>query len=151
MEATVPAILGRLAAEGYPITDQRRATVSLIMAQERRFTADDLLATLHGQGLAVGRATVFRTLDLLVRLGYVGKVHDGGRGGYAVCEPGHHHHLVCSNCGQVLHIGGCPVSSYLRDLESRTGFQVAAHRLEIAGLCPLCKGDPSQMPANERD
>ncbi len=140
MEATALAVLDHLAAEGYPITDQRRLTVGLIMAQEKRFTADDLLADLRERGIAIGRATVFRTLDLLVRLGYVGRVHDGGRGGYAVCEPGHHHHLVCSSCGQVVHVDGCPVASYLRDLESSTGFQVAAHRLEIAGLCPLCKG-----------
>lgn len=144
MEATVPGILTQLAAEGYPITDQRRELVSLIMSQARRFTADDLLAELRLRGHAIGRATIFRTLDLLVRLGHVGRVRDGGRGGYAVCDPGHHHHLVCSSCGQVLHIHGCPVSSYLSELESSTGFSVAHHSLEIAGLCPACRvGSPA--------
>lgn len=141
MEATVARILGQLAAEGYPITDQRRELVSLIMGQGRRFTADELLAELRGRGHNFGRATIFRTLDLLVRLGYVGRVRDGGRGGYAVCDPGHHHHLVCSSCGQVLHIEGCPVASYLSDLESATGFTVAHHSLEIAGLCPACRAE----------
>jgi Fur family ferric uptake transcriptional regulator len=139
LEATVPGILTQLAAEGYPITDQRRELVSLVMSQGRRFTADDLLAELHGRGHRIGRATIFRTLDLLVRLGHVGRVRDGSRGGYAVCHPGHHHHLVCSSCGQVLHIQGCPVASYLSELESSTGFSVAQHSLEIAGLCPACR------------
>ncbi|MHB1006460.1 MAG: Fur family transcriptional regulator [Chloroflexota bacterium] len=144
MQATVPFILEQLAAEGYPITDQRREVVALVMAQAKRFTADDLLAELRLGGLNVGRATVFRTLDLLVRLGFVGRVRDGGRGGYAVCDPGHHHHhLVCSNCGQVLHIDGCPVADYLEEIESTTGFHVAHHSLEIAGLCPKCSSLPA--------
>lgn len=141
MEATVPAILTQLADEGYAITDQRRELVALVMSQVRRFSADDLQAELGQRGLSIGRATIFRTLDLLVRLGHVGRVRDGGRGGYAVCDPGHHHHLVCSSCGQVMHIAGCPVASYLSDLESKTGFSVAHHSLEIAGLCPDCQ-DP---------
>ena len=150
MEATVPDVLQRLAAEGYPITDQRRALVALVLAQGKRFTADDLLAEARARRLAVGRATVFRTLDLLERLGYVGRVHDGGRGGYTACALGHHHHLVCSACGQVLHIEGCPVSGYLRELESRTGFHVASHRLEIAGVCPACSRNEASADAGDR-
>ena len=139
MELTVAAILRHMMTEGYPITAQRRAMVSTVMAQNRRFTADDLLAELRQQGLAVGRATVFRTLDLLVHLGYVGRVQDGGHRCYTVCGLEHHHHLVCSGCGQVLHIAHCPVEAYLRQLESTTGYRVATHSLEIAGLCPSCR------------
>ncbi|MDA8218339.1 MAG: Fur family transcriptional regulator [Dehalococcoidales bacterium] len=139
MEADLPAVLRRLAADGYPITQQRKAIAGLIMSQEKCFSADDLLAVARDRGLHIGRATIFRTLDLLARLGYVCKVHDGERAGYTVCGPGHHHHLVCSSCGQVVHLEGCPVSGYLRDVESSTGFAVAEHRLEIVGVCPQCR------------
>ena len=139
MEATVALILRELAANGFPITEQRRSLVELVLSQGRLFGAEEILAEARQRGVSLGRATVFRTLDLLVRLGYVGRVSDGGRPAYAVCGPEHHHHLVCSGCGQVLHIAGCPIDGYLRQLEASTGFQVVDHRLEVAGLCPICQ------------
>lgn len=133
------ATLRRLAEEGCPITGQRRALVGLIMSRPDRFTADDLLRELRESGARVGRATVFRTLDLLERIGHVGRVPDGGHLAYTACGPGHHHHLVCSGCGQVLHLEGCPVSGLLDELQSRTGYQIEYHRLEVAGICPSCQ------------
>jgi Fur family transcriptional regulator, ferric uptake regulator len=135
----VTPILEHLASEGYPLTEQRRTIVELVMAQRKRFTADDLLAELQRQELPLGRATVFRTLDLLAQLGYIGRVREGRHLSYTVCHPGHHHHLVCLHCGQVLHIDGCPVSKYLAEIEATTGFLVAEHNLEIAGVCPACR------------
>lgn len=139
MEATVNTILRQLAANGCPITEQRRSLVELVLSQERLFGAEEILAEARRRGASPGRATVFRTLDLLVRLGYVGRVSDGGRQAYVVCGPEHHHHLVCSGCGQVLHIAGCPIDGYLRELEVNTGFQVVGHRLEVGGLCAVCR------------
>lgn len=137
-------VLEHLAAEGYPLTDQRRTIVELVLARQKRFTADDLLVELQQRDISLGRATVFRTLDLLVQLGYVGRVREGRHLSYTVCHPGHHHHLVCSSCGRVLHIDGCPVSKYIAEIESLTGFQVAGHSLEIAGVCPSCRAAESQ-------
>ena len=60
---------------------------------------------------------------------------DGDHSAYAVCDHGHHYHVVCTGCGQVLHVDECPVEPLLGELEARTGFRVENHRLEIAGLC----------------
>ena len=70
------SVLDTLAAQGYPITGQRRLLVSTISRQTNRFSADDLIDELRRAGTPVGRATVFRTLDLMTRLGSAGK---GGR------------------------------------------------------------------------
>jgi Fe2+ or Zn2+ uptake regulation protein len=139
----VLSAISALTAHGYPITDQRRLLVSAIARQTNSFTADDLIRELHGAGTRVGRATVFRTLELMTRLGILGRVGDGDRSAYAVCDHGHHYHLMCTGCGQVLHVDECPVEPLLGDLEARTGFRVDFHRLEIAGLCPTCQGQPS--------
>ena len=132
-------MLARLSAEGYPVTVQRRALLQLVLSFARRFTADDVLDELRASGVKVGRATVFRSLDLLTRLGYLGRVHDGDHLAYTVCDGGHHHHLVCSNCGQVLHFEGCPITGLLSDLESRNGYHIEHHRVEVAGICPSCQ------------
>ncbi len=126
-------VLDELVNEGFPLTEQRRELVSLIMSKERRFTAEELLAELRQRQSAISRATVFRTLDLLVSLGHVGRVRGEGRPGYAVCDVGHHHHLVCSSCDRVLHLSGCPISAYLGEVERRTGFVIDHHNLDIAG------------------
>ncbi|MHB1135090.1 MAG: Fur family transcriptional regulator [Chloroflexota bacterium] len=144
MDVTVEAILSHLAAEGFSLTGQRRTLVTLIMSQANLFTAEDLLVEAR-RGGGAGRATVFRTLDLLARLGYVGRVFDGDRQAYVVCAPEHHHHLVCSACGKVLHLAGCPVDDYLRQVECTTGFQIDVHNLQLSGLCPQCRlGPPAQ-------
>lgn len=132
-------LLTELAAQGYPITGQRRALVSYVLSRATCFTASQLLRDLRSDHIRVGRATVFRTLELMVNLGYLSRVGDGERLAYAVCAPGHHHHLVCSGCGQVLHFEGCPISDLLGELESRTGYRIEHHHLEVAGLCPSCQ------------
>ena len=137
---TAPAVLRKLAAQGYSITGQRRSLVQFIVSRSRRFTAEELLRDLQNDGIKVGRATVFRTLELLEREGYVGRVRDGERMAYTACDPDcHHHHLVCSSCGRVLHIEGCAVAGVLEDLQSRTGFHIQRHSLEVAGICPFCQ------------
>ena len=137
----VEAALRYLGTRGYPITEQRRTLVGFIMSRSKMFTPDELLGDLKAGGIRIGRATVFRTLDLMERFGYLSRVPNGGHLSYATCQDGqeHHHHLVCSNCGQVLHFEGCPVRDLLAELQSRTGYQIVNHRLEIAGLCPSCQ------------
>jgi len=138
--STAPAVLRGLASRGYSITGQRRCLVEFIVSHSRHFTAEDLLNDLRDEGVKVGRATVFRTLDLLERTGYVGRVRDGERMAYTACGmEGHHHHLVCSSCGQVLHLEGCPVAGMLEEIQSRTGYRIQHHSLEVAGVCPSCQ------------
>jgi Fe2+ or Zn2+ uptake regulation protein len=132
-------VFDRQRESGYALTAQRRTLVDLIFGQEHLFSADDLLGEAQKAGRGIGRATVFRTLEILTRLGYLGRVTDGGREAYTVCATGHHHHLVCTGCGQVLHFDGCPIDDLMRDLESRTGFRIRDHRVDMAGLCPNCQ------------
>ena len=90
---------------------------------------------------AVGRATVFRTLELLLSLGLVERVHtEGGRrDAYVVAEGLHHHHLVCSQCGVVTEVMGCMVDDLVSSLAQAADFQVEGHWMEIVGLCSRCR------------
>jgi Fur family ferric uptake transcriptional regulator len=135
----------RLARAGYRATLPRRAVLEQIAARRESFTASDLLESVTRAAPEVGRATVFRTLDLLVELGVLQRIHTevGGNWGhrYMLCALGdtHHHHLVCTGCGQVTDFSGCMVESVVSRLEDQTSFRVEGHRLELYGQCKGCQ------------
>ena len=124
------------------MTGPRRALVRLIADRKVRFTAADLEEDVARISPAVGRATVFRTLELLLSLGLVERVHTEGerRDAYVVAGGVHHHHLVCSRCGVVTEVTGCMVDDLVSSLAQASGFQVEGHWMEIVGLCSRCRG-----------
>jgi len=82
---------------------------------------------------------VFRALDVLVALGAVERIDlPSGEHAYVACEPSHHHHVVCSSCGQTVDIEDAGLGAVVDDVERRTGYRVDRHRLELFGLCPAC-------------
>jgi Fur family transcriptional regulator, ferric uptake regulator len=125
---------------GYRSTDARRAIAELIGARTAHFTAADLVADARRHRLGVGRATIFRTLDLLAELHAVERIDlPSGDHAYVACEPAHHHHVVCSNCGRSRDIDDAGWRAVVRDVERRTGYRIDDHRLELFGRCPDCQ------------
>jgi Fur family ferric uptake transcriptional regulator len=134
--ATTDSIERTLASEGFRLTAPRRALVEVMQSLGDHFVADDILEAAP----TVGRATVFRTLRLLQDLGMVCQVVlDDGTAAYRLASGGHHHHLVCSECGAVSDFASGDIEGLLDDIARRTGFRVDAHRLEVYGLCPACR------------
>jgi len=133
------AILRLLRTEGYRITQPRIAIVDAVFAQGGSFTADGLYDALRDQA-GVGRATVFRTLDTLERLGYLRRLHGlDDCHQYVRATPGHHHHLVCTRCGCVVEFDGCTVGAMVDTVAARTQFRIENHNLELYGICPECQ------------
>ncbi|HEX5164105.1 MAG TPA: transcriptional repressor [Thermomicrobiales bacterium] len=127
---------------GYRLTGPRRAVVDEIQRADRSFTADDLLQRLTDSQSGVGRATVFRTLDLLVQNGVLDRLHQpDGCHSYLLCGviDRHHHHLICSDCGAVIEFEDCSVQPLLEELGRRTNFQINGHWLEVFGQCSVCR------------
>jgi Fur family ferric uptake transcriptional regulator len=88
----------------------------------------------------VGLVTVYRTLDLLSDLGFVRRIHsDDGCHGYATSSHGHHHHLICRNCGATVQFEGCDLTLFLDRVGQDTGYRVEDHILELIGLCQACR------------
>jgi Fur family ferric uptake transcriptional regulator len=124
---------------GYRLTEPRRSLAALIADQKSHFTAAELVSAARARRLGVGRATVFRTLELLEELGTIERLDlPGGEHAYVGCEPAHHHHVVCSGCGRTDEIDDAKLRSVVRDVARRTGYRVDEHRLELFGLCPAC-------------
>jgi Fur family ferric uptake transcriptional regulator len=142
--ASVPGVdadhlLEDLAARGYRMTGPRRQIVAAL-AEGGSTTAQDLFESLRQTGSGIGRATVFRTLELLSQHGIVERVHlPDGCHTYVLSQPGHHHHLVCSDCGTVLEFSDCQLDGVLEGLAQRTAFRIDGHWLEVFGVCRACQ------------
>ena len=130
-----------MADAGYRLTGPRRTVAGLIAAREGHFTAADLMADARTRELDIGRATIFRALELLTELDVLERIDlPSGDHAYVPCEPQHHHHhLVCAVCGGVTEVGDLGLASAVEQIQHRTGWQVETHRLELYGRCPDCR------------
>lgn len=126
---------------GYHLTAPRRAVAEMVAARPGRFSAQDLVVEAGRGRRGVGRATVFRSLEIFEELGLVERVHlRNGEHAYVACEPAHHHHVVCERCGRSDEVGDLGIKAIARDIERRTGYLIDSHRIELFGLCPACRG-----------
>ena len=136
-----PSLLDALDAAGVRLTGPRRAVAGLIDAHPGHFTAAEIVAAGDALALGIGRATVFRTLDLLEGIGRLERLDlpDGGHA-YVACEPAHHHHAVCEGCGATIAVDDHALTDAVSEIERHTGWSIDAHRLELYGRCPGCAG-----------
>lgn len=135
----VTSLLGALDRAGYRVTEARRSLAGLIATREGHFTAGELLAEARATRLGIGRATVFRTLEVLEALGSVERLDlPSGDHAYVACEPTHHHHVVCTCCGRTEEIDDAGLRVVVNEVARRTGYRVDEHRLELFGQCPAC-------------
>lgn len=132
----------RLAAIGQRYTSGRRLLVDALVRAGSPLPLPAIL-TRHR---ALKQSSVYRNLAALEQAGVVRRVlTDEGFGRYELTEDltGHHHHLVCSNCGAVEDVDFEPgfeetLEAQLADLADRTGFSAVSHRLDLIGLCRSC-------------
>ena len=136
--ATGVRIRDQLNQRGIRDTAPRRAVAEAAVRRRGRFTSNDIVAELAPHG--VGRATVFRTLDLLVDLGVLARLHSDSHHAYTVCGAEHHHHLVCIGCDTVEEIVSQSAERLVQEIAHDAGFQPQGHLLEIVGLCQACQG-----------
>ncbi|MGI9149650.1 MAG: Fur family transcriptional regulator [Chloroflexota bacterium] len=129
-------MLRRLDDEGLRLTGRRQLVVHTIADKSGAFTPEALVDELRPQG--IGRATVYRALDLLERLGVLTRVHLGACHAFTVCDEGHHHHLLCSSCNAVVPVDASVIESEIQKLAKRLQFRVDTHTLEFAGRCARC-------------
>jgi len=134
-------LIASLEASGYRMTGARRAVAELIATHDGAFETADLVADSRRRRLGVARATIFRTLELLVARGWVERLDlPSGAHSYVRCESTrHHHHLVCSRCQRSVDLEDIGMAAIVAEAERRTGYRVERHRVELWGLCPTCR------------
>jgi Fur family ferric uptake transcriptional regulator len=85
-------------------------------------------------------STVYRTLELVKGLGLVTETDLGdGRVRYHCMGKGHHHHLVCEKCGQIIDMEEEILNPLWSEIERKYNFEVRMKHLAFFGLCPACR------------
>lgn len=141
MPDRVISMSSKLEEEGYRLTAARLAILAGLIDSQGHVSADELVDIVHQKHPGVGRMTVYRTLDLLTELGLIRPVYHGSAAAqYVLMDEGHHHHLVCSRCNQVIEFDQCVLREIEQMVSSHYRFEIHGHLLEIYGRCQACQG-----------
>lgn len=124
-----------------PITAQRMAIADVVLGTEQHLSAEDVAELLRAGGASAGTATIYRTLEVLVRSGLVVE-RDFGEG-FKRYEASrgipHHEHLLCTVCGRVTEFRDERLERMTTLLAEAHDFSRQRHRLVIYGLCGDCR------------
>ena len=130
-----------LSDRNLPATQQRLAVASVVLDAADHLSAEDVARRVEQRDAAVGLATVYRTLDLLLASGLV-QQRDFGEGfrRYEPVAPGEaHEHCICSACGKVMEFSNDRLERMIALLAEEAEFRPHHHRLEVFGLCRECQ------------
>ena len=141
-----------LQTQGLKLTAERTALVREIFASHYHFEADELLFKMRDKGVKISRATVYRTLELLVKSGLVRRVHLGENHYHYehVRGDSHHDHLICTTCGGVIEFHDEELERRQREICHRKKFTPTFHNLQILGICDSCQKKGEQPDAPDR-
>ena len=136
-------LVERMKAGGIRLTGQRRLLAAILEGTPTHLDAETVFRLARRRDPGIHRATVYRTLNKLKRMGLVDELDlmhvTGERHFYEVRPSAFHIHLVCTSCGKVEEPGGPFWEELKRKVERETGFQPQVVRLEMGGLCARCR------------
>lgn len=129
----------QLKTAGYKLTRPRLAVIEVLETYGDHLSHNQIL--IEGQKIypQLSRATVYRTLELLVALKLVRPLYLNEPTQRFISGFGGHHHLVCTNCDAVIEFEQCNVEALARELAEEYNFQILSHLLEFQGLCKACR------------
>jgi len=122
-----------------PLTPQRRVLLKAVLDLDSHPTADQVHAAPSVRRARISRATVYRALESLVRLGIIAKAcHPHGVVRYDG-RVEQHHHLICLRCGAVVDVAAPELDALPLPDASALGFEVENYRVQLRGLCRRCR------------
>jgi Fur family ferric uptake transcriptional regulator len=128
---------------GYRLTQPRLAVLQVLHENEAGLDPQEV----HRKGKALcptlGLVTVYRTLDLLVELGLVRRVHSEQRCHSFASAAHDRHYLICQGCHRVIEFPCNGLESLIEGVRQRTGYAITGHLVELSGLCPTCQAGPA--------
>jgi Fur family ferric uptake transcriptional regulator len=124
---------------GVRLTPQRLAIATVLAQTGKQASAQELYDRVRRKHPYIGRATVFRSLDRLVASGLAQRLERPGHvSAYVWCEPGHHHHLICTTCRTVEDLDEAAVAPLAETIARQRGFRVDHATLDFYGECRSC-------------
>lgn len=133
-----------LRGQGIKVTPQRRGIIQVMATAARPLTVQEIYQQAKEAFPEMSQDTVYRTLDMLVRLQVAAPLHlaDGQASRYELQNPENpHHHLVCLGCGESFCLQSCPLTHSQLSEARELHFTVKQHALEFYGYCEKCTPD----------
>ncbi|MCG8406137.1 MAG: transcriptional repressor [Phycisphaerales bacterium] len=126
---------------GLKYTGEREKILSAVMHTDEHFEAEELLRLMWQESNRVGKATVYRTLKLLVECGIVKEVHFSNKQVHYEHTYGQdpHDHMVCRRCGRIIEFDAGEVVKLRTVIAAHARFHALSHRFQILGLCEVCR------------
>ena len=145
-----PWLYGKFKGCGYRMTVPRQAILELLSKSTDHLSAEDIYLQVHKKYPTIGLTTVYRTLELLVKAGLIMKFDFGdGRARFELIESpesiGHHHHLVCTECGRIIDYQDFIneeielLKRTERGLAKKYKFRITNHLIQFHGVCEKCR------------
>ncbi|OGS21206.1 MAG: ferric uptake regulation protein [Elusimicrobia bacterium RIFOXYA2_FULL_40_6] len=145
-----PWLHGKFKGCGYKVTTGRQAILDILHKANKHLSAEDIYLKVHEIYPAVGLTTVYRTLEILEKMGMIFKFDFGDkRARYELAEgekgENHHHHLVCTNCNRVVDYKDFIdqevklLKETERELSKKYNFNINNHLIQFYGLCEKCR------------
>lgn len=131
----------RLKSAGCRLTQARLTVLAVLEAEHGHITSADVLEKVERRNPAIGRASVFRTLDLFTQLGIIRPTYidTSLTPTYVLMRDGHHHHVICSGCKRFFEFDDCSLEALTRNLEQTLDIRISGHLLEFYGICAACQ------------
>jgi len=130
----------RLKKAGYKLTQARMTVLEVLESEHGHITSSDVLERIEAINPSIGRASVFRTLDLFTQLGIIRPTYidTSLTPTYVMMHEGHHHHVICTHCNRVIEFDNCGLEQLTKTLEEKLNINISGHLLEFYGLCEEC-------------
>jgi len=141
MESIEEKFQNFLVSENLKLTSERLEILSEVFSTNIHFEADDLVHRMNQQSRRISRATVYRTLDLLVKSGLVRKYTFADKPARyeRIYGRQHHEHMICTYCGRVIEFTNDEIERLQGEVCREYGFTPEHHTLQIYGKCKDCR------------
>jgi len=135
-------LLNQMEARGIRLTAQRRALIETIQKAGAHLDAASLLKQARERDPRIDRATVYRTIELLKKLGLIDELDlmhlNGEKHYYEVKTEQDHLHLACFECGEIIEFASATFERLKQEIAEANQFEIQVTRLEVGGLCGAC-------------
>ncbi len=130
-----------LRRKGLRLTKERKAVLREVFSFHGHFDPEELLIRLRKKGSRVSKASIYRTIPLLLESGLIEEVIKVDKHAHYEHTYGHSHHdhMICIKCGSVVEFHSQELETLQERLCKKDGFTSISHFLEIRGYCKKCK------------
>ena len=137
--STICNLEEKIKSAGYKLTPARKAVIEVLETSHDHLNHNQILEEGKQIYPKLSRATVYRTMELLVELKLMRPFYLNDPTQRFVSAAGGHHHMVCTTCGTTFEFDHCTVDQLARELAVKYNFQIRNHLLEFQGLCESCE------------